>query len=772
MKRNSLIAIVIGLLTFIRPLSAVAGYGDWKVYAAYHQATKAVVFNGIVYVMSNEGLYSYDPEYTSIETYDKATILNDDDIFDIAVCGTTNQLVIVYTNGNIDLLDTNGDIYNMSELKNKSMGDKTINDIYVDAENVYISTNSGIVMLDTKRKVFANYYNFGCQVTSITIDDGYIVALTNNGVYKGKKTANLLDSNNWEKTSTRVLSKLINLDGRFYALTGMGRLALVNDKSTFAISTVDNATINGYNICNGQLFLFSSSSIYVCDSNGKYSKQDNPLGIYSAYYANGNYWLACGAKGLVGAKYNDGAFSTTVSSIIPDSPIRNYFYKLRHYGNRLLSVGGSLEIPFVRRTFTAQMYENGQWSFFDNDSLESYIGTDNYYNALDIIQDPSDANHQFISAVTGLYEFRNQKLTKHYTYNNSALTSILPNDYRPGYYVRTSGLAFDNQKNLWMLNCEVDTVVKILKADGTWLSYYCPEIASNPVCDQIMFDQRGWAWIISRASGSSNAAGLFILNTNGTLNQRSDDTSKIYHSMTNQDGTSYLFDKVNCVVEDLNGAIWIGTNTGPFVTFNPSSIFDSNFSVTQCKVPRNDGTGYADYLLNEVEVRCIAVDGGNRKWMGTQGNGVYLVSADGTEILEHFTTDDSPLISNYIYSISIDGSTGEVFFGTADGLVSYMGNATDPAESFDKDLVKVYPNPVRPNYTGNIIVKGLMANSNVKIVNAAGRLVNEGTSTGGEYTWDGRISDGMRAVSGVYYILATDEEGNNGVAAKFLIIKD
>ena len=772
--RRGFIALVIaiGMMLFIRPVVAVAGYGDWKVYAAYHEATDAVVFNGLVYVLSGGGLYSYDPEYTEVVTYDKSTELSDNGIFGIRVCEATGQLVIVYTNGNVDLLDTGGNIYNMSELKSKSMSDKTINDLYVNGQYVYISTNSGIVVLDTKRKVFASYYNFGCQVMSMVIDEGYIVALTNNGVYKGLVSANLLDSNKWNCTSQQVLSRLISLDGTFYALTGTGRLALVKDKDSFEISTVDNSTINGYKICGERLFLFSSSSIYVYDTDGNSSKSDNPLGIYSLVRSGNTYWLACGAKGLMGAAYDGSGFTVSVSSVIPGSPLSNDFYKLRHYGSRLLSVGGALEIPYVRRTFSAQMKDGDDWSFFENDSIKSYIGEDNFYNALDIVQDPDDADRHFVSAVTGLYEFQGQKMVNHYTYDNSPLTSILPTNWRPGYYVRVSGLAFDSQDNLWMLNCQVDTVVKILKADGTWQKYYCPEIANHPVCDQTMFDSRGWAWIVSRVSGSNNAAGVFILNTNGTVDSHTDDTGKLYTSMTNQDGTSYVFNRFNCVVEDLNGAVWMGTNIGPLVTFNPSAIFDSNFTVTQCKVPRNDGTGYADYLLNEVEVSCIAVDGGNRKWMGTQGNGVYLVSADGTEILEHFTADNSPLLSDDIYSISIDGSTGEVFFGTKDGLVSYMGNATDPEEKFDKDLVKVYPNPVRPSYTGKIVVRGLMASSDVKIVNAAGRLVHEGTSIGGSYTWDGLTSGGERAASGVYYILATDEDGNSGVATKFLIVKE
>ena len=175
--------------------------------------------------------------------------------------------------------------------------------------------------------------------------------------------------------------------------------------------------------------------------------------------------------------------------------------------------------------------------------------------------------------------------------------------------------------------------------------------------------------------------------------------------------------------------------------------------------------------LNEVAIKCIAIDGGNRKWFGTVSNGVYLTNADGTEIIHHFTKDNSPLISDEIYTIAIDGRTGEVLIGTSDGLCSYMGDATDPVGKFDEDLVKVYPNPIRPEYSGDIKITGLMNDSHVKIVSANGRLVNKGTSIGGSYIWNGRLDNGKAAMPGIYYILATDISGDESVAGKFLIVR-
>ena len=766
-----------GLLSIIQlvcPTMAEAAYGDWTIYAAYHHATKVAVLNNKVFVLSDNGLYSYDPEDTSVETYDKTNSLSDNNIYDMVRCDATKQLVLLYKNGNIDLMDAKGNAYNMPELKEKALPDKTMNSLYVKDEYVYISTNSGIVVLDTKRKVFTNYYDFGEKINSVAIDNGTIIALTPKGIYKGAMSQNLLDKSNWVKVSGYMFSKIVVFNDTYYVCT-MGtspQLKIVTNKDKFDFKNTTDDVVQNYSIADDQLFVFASNHILIFDKEGNYKTIDNELKAAHAEIVGSKYWMACNTKGLLQSSFDGDTFKETVSSIIPNSPFYNYFYRLRMVNNRLLSVGGYFEFTNVNHTAFATQYENGVWTNFDEESAFEGMGGEVYYrNFHDIIQDPDNPNHHFVGARAGLIEYRNYKFEKQYTHTNSGLTTILPTSSRANYYVWVSGMKYDNQKNLWMLNSQVDTIIKVMKPNGEWFGYYCPEVAGHSILDDMMFDsQRGWIWLTSHFSSTHNA-GLYVLDTNGTINQRSDDRSRFIYIFNNQDGQSYHIDNMHCVVEDLNGAIWIGTDLGPFVTFDPSTIFNQDFYFTQCKVPRNDGTNYADYLLSEIETRCIAIDGGNRKWIGTSGNGLYLVNADGTEILEHFTVENSPLISNDIYSIAIDGSTGEVFIATENGLVSYMGNAVDPEESFDKDLVKAYPNPVRPDYTGNVIITGLMQNSIVKIVNAAGRLVKEGKSVGGEYTWDRLTNEGKQAASGVYYVLATDAEGDKGVATKFLIVR-
>ena len=764
---------LLGIIQFVCPTVAEAAYGDWTIYAAYHHATKVAVLNKVVYVLSDNGLYSYDPEDTHIETYDKTNSLSDNQILNMVCCDATKQIVLLYSNGNIDLMDAKGNVYNMPELKEKGLKDKTLNDLYVKDEFIYISTNSGLVVLDTKRKVFANYYDFGQKVNSVMIDEGAIFAATPSGVYKGQMKDNLLDAKNWTAVSSNKFSKIMVFNNQYFACTANdNKLKIINDKEKLYYTNTTDDAITSYCVAGDALLFFGSKNILVFDKDNNYKTIENTLNAQHAEYAGGKYWMACNTNGLLQASFDDNAFKETVSSIIPNSPFYNYFYNLTMIDGRLLAVGGYYEFELTSRPAFATQFENGKWTNFSEDgALEGMGGAYYYRNYNSIVQNPNDPTHHFISARSGLIEYKDYKFMKHYDHTNSPLRSILPTSSHASYYVWTGGLTYDNQNNLWMLSCMQDTTVRVMKADGTWLPYYFEEFRNCQNANSITFDQRGWMWICNRFSSVDTNAGLFIVNTNGTLNQRSDDRTRLIDTFNNQDGTSYHAYEMNCAVEDLNGAIWIGTDVGPFVTFDPSKVFNSDFYFTQCKVPRNDGTNYADYLLSEISVRCITVDGGNRKWIGTIGNGVYLVNEDGSAILEHFTIDNSPLISNDIYSIAIDGSTGEVFFATENGLVSYRGNAIDPEESFDKDLVKAYPNPVRPDYTGSVIITGLMNNSVVKIVNAAGRLVKEGKSVGGAFTWDRLTSEGKQAASGVYYVLATDSEGNKGVATKFLIVK-
>lgn len=763
--------ILFFLISFVL-VQAYPQNNRWTIYAAYHDASKCVSVGSKIYVLSDGGLYSYDYEDMDVVTYDKSGVLSDNGIFDISYCSEEKTLVIVYNNGNIDLLYDDGSVYNMTDFKNKTAGDKTINDIYVNGKNMYMSTNYGLLIVDIAERIFSKTYTLDYGINSVAVDGNFIYAATDNGVYKGNTADNLQDKSKWSVITKNAIDEFIDFNGKLYSLTSSGVFSI--DKSTFAMTNISKFSAKYWSICNDMLLLSDASSLYSVGTDGKMTLLDGK-GIRTADYAGNTYWCACGTDGLKGMSLKDGKFTENVSSVIPDSPMRNYSYFLRMTPeNRLLVAGGSFNYNGQSFPGTLMKYENQSWTCFDEETPIATVGKSLYVNVTDIAQDPNDSEHHFAgSASDGIFEFKDYKMVNHYDYRNSPLQSILPSSSRPNAYVWITGLEYDKDGNLWMLNNQTDTIVRILKNDGKWAALYYSEIKDIPTLDQVLFDNRGWAWINCRRTTNNpvNYAGVFCVDTKGTLENTADDSRKFITRFSNQDGVAYSPDLFNCIAEDLDGNIWFGTDKGPFVTYSPEDVFDNGFYFTQVKIPRNDGTNLADYLLSDVNITCITIDGGNRKWMGTSGNGVYLLSSDGIEMIEHFTTENSPLISDNIESIAIDGSTGEVFFGTDAGLVSYLGTATDPAGSLSDDNIKVYPNPVRPEYTGRIYITGLMRDTDVKIVSASGYLVNSGTSVGGEYTWDGKNKGGKRVASGVYYVLAADAEGNSGAVAKILVIR-
>ena len=386
---------------------------------------------------------------------------------------------------------------------------------------------------------------------------------------------------------------------------------------------------------------------------------------------------------------------------------------------------------------------------------------------MSIDEDPTEPGHYFAGSFGyGVYEFRNGKFVKHYNHENSELKSAVSGRYDYAY-VRVPTVKFDNEGNLWCINSDVKDIVKVLKKDGTWISVNYKEIEYWATTVKPYIDSRGWLWI----TAIQGNPGLFCAKINNTPFDTSDDTTRKWlNKFTNQDGISYDIYQLFDIAEDNNGDIWVGTNIGVFVIDDPEKFFNDGV-FKQIKIARNDGTGLADYFMSGVYIKDIEIDGANRKWIGTNNNGIYLVSADGQETIHHFTTENSPLPSDCIESIAINNTTGEVFIGTDKGIASYMSDATTPSEELDKKNVHVYPNPVRADYSGNISIIGLTHDCNVKIVDAAGYLMNEGYSNGGQYTWNGRNMRGEKVASGVYYVLTYDSNGKEGVATKILITR-
>ena len=470
-----------------------------------------------------------------------------------------------------------------------------------------------------------------------------------------------------------------------------------------------------------------------------------------------NNWSKVG--GYVAKKQEDkSALKQIVSTLQPEGPKYNYFYCMRFVNNLLYTCGGLWgHLIDAGRPGTIQILDKDNWTIYD-DSIAAKTGI-KYVDVNSVDVDPLDPNHVFAGAKSGLYEFQNGKFIKHYNSENSLITSF--NNIDKNYQLVTS-VKFDTDGNLWMLNSQSPSNQSLIEytKEGKWVSHHKPELYNLGSLECLMQDSRGLLWFVNNYHGLPS---IYCY-------QASTDQLNIYSSFVNEDGTTLTPTFVRYVTEDKNHDMWIGTNIGPLLLYKKDITSDTPI-FTQVKVPRNDGTNYADYLLSGVDISCIAIDGSNRKWFGTNGNGIYVISNDCLTQIYHFTTNNSNLLSNNIESIAINEQTGEVFVGTDKGLCSYMSDAGSPNSEMTKDNVWAYPNPVKPTYTGRITITGLSFDSDVKIVTANGILVNQGRSNGGIYTWDGKDQNGKKVASGVYMVETATSDGNKGTVCKIAIIK-
>lgn len=760
--------ILLLLACFYAVLSFGQAIGSWKVYPALQISTDNVPVGNKIYSLCNGNLFSYNTDDTEVYVYDRINGLNDIQINFIQYSKETKKLVLLYENGNIDILYPNDEIVNLKQIKDRNYTNLIINGITIDGKTAYICTNFGIIELNLEKEEFTATYNLDLNVLDCVIYENTIYASTDKGLYKGNSEFNLLDKGNWTSVSNLSFHQISLFQNEIVCLNknvGMYKI----DMSTLQATLLESGKFN-YMSINDDVMAIGNGDKFIIYNSLDSKKQFSQSNTFNQIkYANGTYWVSQGINGLQPYSLNGDDFTSIQSPIQPNSPVRDYFCNMHYDGNRLLIAGGDLNYSGIIREATIMYYENDTWYNFIENDVARQVGLDWYRNVTSIAQDPKDPTHHFVStARLGLYEYKDLKFIKKYDYTNSLLRSILPESERAMYFVGCSAMNYDDEGNLWIMNNEVDTLLVILKPDNTWTRLYYPEIAKTTACNYfIKFDRKGNVWMNLQRM---DTRGIFFLDYNGTLEDTSDDIHMLRQEVTNQDGIKYTPDNFYCVVEDHDGQIWIGTDVGPFVIANPDNFIDEDFTYTQVKIARNDGTEYADYLLNGVSVTTIAVDAANRKWIGTASNGIYLVSSDGQEMIQHFTTENSPLISDEIQSIAVSPQTGEVMIGTEKGLISYMSDANTPEETLDKNNISVYPNPVTPDYNGLIAVSGLTENSEVKVTTITGQLVYMGYSQGGIFTWNGRNKSGRRVSSGIYNVIATNAEGKKAVVARITFI--
>lgn len=552
-------------------------------------------------------------------------------------------------------------------------------------------------------------------------------------------------------------------------------------------STTDTKTVNGVDVNGSMAYLSTAFGIVALNVADAEVTNTYRLGfsVNYSYVKDGYLYVASAANGLYRGKLTDNLLDkanwtrvgnyvvkpntvsddlkTLVKTLQPGGPKYNYFGFLKMYGGKLYSCNGLMN----SNPGCIQVLGNNEWSFFQDD-IASQTGI-NYQDVFCLDIDPRDNSHVMVGSREGLYEFRNGQFVKLWNEQNSPIESF---DKKSKDYELVFGVMYDRDGNLWALNSQAPTqsILEYTK-DGEWksfpheelmkLKYLFPDPQSLGSLKGMMTDSRGLVWFVND-HWTVPSFYAYQAETNALNSYQG--------PFVNEDGTSLNITSCQCITEDKDNNMWIGTPVGPFMV-ESNQLREANPILTQVKVPRNDGTNYADYLLSGVNIKSIVVDKNNRKWFGTNGNGLYLIAADNITTLAHFTKTNSKLLSDNILSLALNDATGELFIGTDQGLCSYSGNISDSGNGMTKDNVWAYPNPVKPDYTGAITITGLENGSNVKIVTSNGVLINEGTANNGEYKWYGINRDGKRVASGVYMVEVATSEGEKGVVCKIAIVR-
>jgi sugar lactone lactonase YvrE len=468
-----------------------------------------------------------------------------------------------------------------------------------------------------------------------------------------------------------------------------------------------------------------------------------------AVFFDNFFWIADFNNSLMKSEFQKGGFEI----IKPQGPASNKAFDIAISKSHLWVAPGDLDgWSNLFNIEGISHFYNNEWHVVSGDSMyqEKQI-----FDLINVCADPKDPQRVFCSSWSkGLVEIKGNKVVNYFNNSNSTLDTI---SGAPFVYV--GGTKIDNDGNIWVSNAySTNSICVYDNKQKKWDEIVTQNAIGSTRISKITINTLNQKWFILPEGG-----GLLVFDDNKTPAIKTDDKIKKL-GFTPGTGAITGADAL-AVAEDLNGSMWVGTDKGICVFYTPTTIFDDkDFDAQQIKIEQG---GYVEYLLESEVVKCIAVDGANRKWIGTANSGVYLINSDGTKQLEHFTIDNSPLISNNINDIEIDGETGELFIATTSGIVSYKFTATDAKENYEN--VYAYPNPVKPNYEGLIAIKGLVRDCDVKITDASGRLIYSTKALGGQAIWDGKNFEGRKAQTGVYVVFMTNPDGSKTETTKIFI---
>lgn len=727
--------------------------GQWQSHATYSNAIGVASDGVTVYAISAENFFTYNAAQEEITGYSKVQGMSDVNMTAIGYDATTGTTILAYQNANIDLFKDN-QFYNIPDVKRGAVtGIKQIYQIYTANGMAYLSTSFGVVVLNLTKKETKETYSFVVNNTTIPVmsfvaDNTYFFAATNKGLFRANKNnPNLQAFSSWTlvDSNTRINS-LAAANGKVFAATTDSLFYYQNGlvfayKSSMQILHLDPAT-NGIYISEykptafqGVVKKMEATSIAIVDS---FRARGKPMQTVAT---NSLVWMADAFYGLgKSTDYN------TQSFYLPNGPKGVTSYDILPYNKEVyVAHGGYTEgLTYLLNKAGISHLVNDKWVYINNSTIQAL---DSITDFIALAKDPIDNTLYGASYFAGLFALKTDG-----TYDYLKQNTILePATGDAGSY-RVSGVTIDLDGNVWITQALAPHELIVKTRDGQYYKY--AGAGSQQYAAYVTVDDFNQKWYTMLGTG------IAVYDDNHTPHNRNDDR---YTKVTT--GQNLPSNLCFCIVKDKDGALWVGTDNGIGIINCPDQMIDGNCPVEKRIVQYDQ---FAGFLFQNERVKTIAIDGANRKWIGT-GNGVWLISASGDKIIERFTDQNSPLPSNNIQKIAIDPVTGDVYIGTAAGLVAYRGTATDGGTS-NSDIV-TFPNPVPSGYTGTIAIKGLVANADVRITDISGQLIYRTKALGGQAVWNGRDYKGRRPQSGVYLIFVSSKDGTQKTTSKMVFME-
>ncbi len=775
-----MVKTIITLLISTLALCATAQHavGDWYIHTSFvgDKIAQVVESEQWVYYLAGNDLFRLDKDTEENEALSRVNDLSDMVITQIHYNSDKDYLVVIYSNSNIDIIKGNGAVVNMPEIKDAVMtASKVINDVTFSPGLIYVATDFGYVVIDDSKFVVKESHLYDKPLTSVAQIGDMLLLASKDTIYSGsaEEYHEILSSFDVEddlKPNCRI--KPIDENTFFCAEDTTYHVTMTIDtdgQANFnprrlidAKVTVIQKTVGGY------LLMIPNKKCYKTDDHGHNPSLLEEAGkeMCSAHPdGDGNTLWAAGLNGLHKAG-SDSYYKPNALSFA------NPYWMTYNKQSDLLYIS-STNFPGKPIPTGINTYDGMKWSdVTPKGAPQSGIFWIEFM--------PDDPRTYFISTwQNGLLKVEDNQIALTYNSENSPMV----NQYSTNYVVMHPITSIDRNGNLWLVQSykkedpPIEHTVMVLPASKTKLNqvtasdWITPSINVGRSTDEQQarfLSTKNSNYDIKIYTDGNQMTPLYMWNSNGEIQQT---VPLSFDSFSDQDGEIVSWTNIKCLTEDLSGNVWMGSTEG-ICMFNPAQAFKegSTFNVIRPKVPRNDGTGYADRLMDGIQINSVAVDGANRKWIGTNTSGLFLVSPNGDEIIRKFNTTNSPLATNTIYQVCCNPNNNSVYVTTPAGLYEYFSDST-PAES-SYDNIYAYPNPVRPDFMGDVTIVGLMDNTLVKIADASGNVIRQLKSTGGMTTWDGCDQNGNAVKSGVYLVLCSRAGGGSeAVVTKIAIIR-